>query len=35
MGRMGNVKLDDKREGAMADPFVFDASNIDEFAKIF
>ncbi|ODN70553.1 rhamnose ABC transporter substrate-binding protein [Methylobrevis pamukkalensis] len=35
MGRMGAVKLDDKLEGAMADPFVYDASNVDEFAKIF
>jgi rhamnose transport system substrate-binding protein len=35
MGRMGKVKLDDNREGAMADPFVYDASNVEEFAKIF
>ncbi|HUH50102.1 MAG TPA: rhamnose ABC transporter substrate-binding protein, partial [Mycoplana sp.] len=35
MGRMGKVKLDDKNEGAMADPFVYDASNVEEFAKIF
>ncbi len=35
MGRMGAVKLDDNNEGAMADPFVYDASNVDEFAKIF
>ena len=35
MGRMGNVKLDDKLEGAMADPFVYDASNIDQFSSIF
>ncbi|MBB1249750.1 MULTISPECIES: rhamnose ABC transporter substrate-binding protein [unclassified Rhizobium] len=35
MGRMGNVKLDDNREGAMADPFVYDAKNVEEFAKIF
>lgn len=35
MGRMGTVKLDDKNEGAMADPFVYDASNIDEFKDIF
>ncbi len=34
MGRMGTVTLDDNTEGAMADPFVYDASNIDEF-KIF
>lgn len=35
MGRMGTVKLDDKNEGAMADPFVYDAKNVEEFAKIF
>ena len=35
MGRMGKVKLDDNREGAMADPFVYDAFNVEEFAKIF
>src|SRR5262245_21346785 len=35
MGRMGKVKLDDKNEGAMADPFVYDAKNVEEFAKIF
>ncbi len=35
MGRMGNVKLDDKNEGAMADPFIYDASNIDAFKDIF
>ncbi|MDF1631020.1 rhamnose ABC transporter substrate-binding protein [Mycoplana sp. MJR14] len=35
MGRMGKVKLDDNNEGAMADPFVYDASNVEEFAKIF
>lgn len=35
MGRMGTLKLDDNTEGAMADPFVYDASNVEEFAKIF
>jgi rhamnose transport system substrate-binding protein len=35
MGRMGAVKLDDNNEGAMADPFVYDASNIDQFSSIF
>lgn len=35
MGRMGKVKLDDAKEGAMSDPFVYDASNVEEFAKIF
>lgn len=35
MGRMGNLTLDDNNEGAMADPFVYDASNIEEFKSIF
>jgi rhamnose transport system substrate-binding protein len=35
MGRMGAVTLDDSSEGAMADPFVYDASNIDQFKSIF
>lgn len=35
MGRMGKVKLDANNEGAMADPFVYDAGNVEEFAKIF
>ena len=35
MGRMGKLKLDDGLEGAMADPFVYDKGNVDEFAKIF
>lgn len=35
MGRMGKVKLDANNEGAMADPFVYDASNIDQFKGIF
>ena len=35
MGRMGMLKLDDNNEGAMSDPFVYDASNVEEFAKIF
>src|SRR5262245_6803199 len=35
MGRMGTLKLDDNTEGAMADPFVYDAKNVEEFAKIF
>jgi rhamnose transport system substrate-binding protein len=35
MGRMGTLTLDDNSEGAMADPFVYDASNIDEFKSIF
>jgi rhamnose transport system substrate-binding protein len=35
MGRLGKVKLDDDLSGPMAPPFVFDASNIDEFAKVY
>jgi len=35
MGRLGEVELDENNEGAMADPFVYDASNIDEFKDIF
>ncbi|HQU66851.1 MAG TPA: rhamnose ABC transporter substrate-binding protein [Albidovulum sp.] len=35
MGRMGEVTLDDNNEGAMADPFVYDKSNIEEFKSIF
>ncbi|MDD7972220.1 rhamnose ABC transporter substrate-binding protein [Roseinatronobacter alkalisoli] len=35
MGRMGTLTLDDNSEGAMADPFVYDASNIEEFKDIF
>lgn len=34
-GRMGTIKVGDNGEAAMADPFVYDASNIDEFSKIF
>jgi rhamnose transport system substrate-binding protein len=35
MGRMGTLTLDDKTEGAMADPCIYDASNIDDFKSIF
>jgi len=35
MGRMGSVTLDKNTEAAMAEPFVFDKTNIDKFAKIF
>jgi len=34
-GRMGSIKLDDNNEAAMSDPFVYDATNVEEFAKIF
>lgn len=35
MGRMGEVTLDENTEAAMADPFVYDASNVEEFADVF
>ncbi|MBS1302717.1 rhamnose ABC transporter substrate-binding protein [Loktanella sp. SALINAS62] len=35
MGRMGDVTLDDTTSGAMADPFIYDSTNIDEFKSIF
>ncbi|MFD0979580.1 MULTISPECIES: rhamnose ABC transporter substrate-binding protein [Tropicimonas] len=35
MGRMGTLTLDENTNGAMADPFVYDASNIEEFKSIF
>ena len=34
-GRMGKIKVGENGEAAMADPFVYDASNIDQFSKIF
>ncbi|QDC10031.1 rhamnose ABC transporter substrate-binding protein [Oceanicola sp. D3] len=35
IGRMGTITLDDTNSAAMADPFVYDSSNIDEFKSIF
>lgn len=35
MGRMGTLTLDENNEGAMADPFTYDSSNINEFKDIF
>jgi rhamnose transport system substrate-binding protein len=35
MGRMGEVTLDENGTAAMADPFVYDLSNIDDFKDIF
>ncbi len=35
MGRMGELQLDDTGTGAMADPFTYDASNIEQFKDIF
>ena len=35
IGRMGEITLDENGEAAMADPFTYDASNIDEFSSVF
>lgn len=35
MGRMGELELNGDTEGAMADPFVYDSSNVDAFKDIF
>jgi rhamnose transport system substrate-binding protein len=35
IGRVGNVAFDANAEGAMAKPFVYDKSNVKDFAKIF
>ena len=35
IGRVGTITLDDTSSAAMADPFVYDASNIDQFKSIF
>ncbi len=35
MGRMGELELDDTTTGAMANPFTYDASNIEQFREIF
>ncbi|HSI48530.1 MAG TPA: rhamnose ABC transporter substrate-binding protein [Ideonella sp.] len=35
MGRVGTATLDKDNEAAMAEPFTYDASNVDSFAKIF
>lgn len=35
IGRMGEVTLDENGEAAMADPFTYDATNIDAFSAIF
>ncbi|MDE2017938.1 MAG: rhamnose ABC transporter substrate-binding protein [Hyphomicrobiales bacterium] len=34
-GRMGKIKIEADGSAAMSNPFVFDKTNIDEFAKIF
>lgn len=35
IGRVGEVTLDDTNSAAMAPPFTFDKSNIEEFSKIY
>jgi rhamnose transport system substrate-binding protein len=35
VGRMGALKIDAAGETAMAEPFVFDKTNVDRFAKFF
>ncbi|TFW29286.1 rhamnose ABC transporter substrate-binding protein [Duganella callida] len=34
-GRMGTIALDASGDGAMAPPFVYDKSNVEQFSKIF
>ena len=34
-GRMGDISIGEGNDAAMADPFTFDKSNIEQFAKIF
>ncbi len=34
-GRMGEIKIGDDGQAAMADPFTFDKTNIEQFSKIF
>lgn len=35
IGRMGTLHIGSNGEAAMAQPFVFDKSNVDQFAKVF
>lgn len=35
IGRVGTITLDETNSAAMADPFIYDASNIDQFKSIF
>jgi len=35
IGKVGEITLDENNSAAMAAPFQFDASNIEEFAKIY
>jgi len=34
-GRMGSIAIDAKGEAAMAEPFTYNAANVDQFSKIF
>ena len=34
-GRMGKIKIGEHNDAAMSDPYTFDKSNIEKFAKIF
>jgi rhamnose transport system substrate-binding protein len=35
VGRMGTLSIDENGEAAMAEPYVFDKSNVDQLAKFF
>jgi rhamnose transport system substrate-binding protein len=35
MGRLGEVTFGADGVGAMSEPFIYDASNVAEYAKIF
>ncbi|HCR97861.1 MULTISPECIES: rhamnose ABC transporter substrate-binding protein [Halomonas] len=35
MGRMGTAQLDENGSAAMAEPFIYDATNVQDFADIF
>lgn len=35
LGRVGKMTLDANAEGAMAEPFTFNAGNVDKFAKLY
>jgi rhamnose transport system substrate-binding protein len=35
LGKVGTVTLDANTEAAMSEPFTYDASNVDKFAKFF
>jgi rhamnose transport system substrate-binding protein len=35
MGRMGETKIGENGEAAMGEPFTFDKTNVEKFAKIF